>query len=199
MFTKRDEYKILLKQDNADEKLTRKGFEIGLADKKRMEILEKKKKLVNGIIRFLSEKSITPEEINVFLKGEGTSSIKQGVKAISIASRPQISIRKLIRNIKGGETVLKKLGKRADEITESVEIKIKYEGYIQREKIIAEKIKRLEKVKIPEEINYHELMSISTEGRQKLTRIKPANIGQAGRISGVSPSDINILLMYLGR
>ncbi len=199
MFTSRAEYRILLRQDNADERLTRKGYELGLADKKRIEILEKKEKLIKKVIRFLSEKSITPEEINTFLKGEGTSSIKQRAKAISIASRPQISVKKLIRNVSGGEKLLKALGKRADEITESVEIKIKYEGYIQREKLVAEKIKRLETVKIPEDLNYNELVSISTEGRQKLTRIKPANIGQAGRISGVSPSDVNILLMYIGR
>ena len=105
----------------------------------------------------------------------------------------------MLNHIEGGKKAKEKMAERLDEITESAEIKIKYEGYIQREKIIAEKIKRLEKVKIPEDIDYTELVSISTEGRQKLNRIKPLNIGQAGRISGVSPSDINILLMYLGR
>ena len=121
------------------------------------------------------------------------------MKAITIAARPQVKLKELLEKMEIGRKVLKKMGMRKDEYTEAAEIKIKYEGYIQREKIIAEKIKRLEKLKIPEDIEYNELMSISTEGRQKLSRIKPENIGQAGRISGVSPSDINILLMYLGR
>jgi tRNA uridine 5-carboxymethylaminomethyl modification enzyme len=105
----------------------------------------------------------------------------------------------LLEKIPGGNKILKNMGDKTNEITESAEIKIKYEGYIKREKLIAEKITRLEKIKLPEDINYEELVSISTEGRQKLSKIRPLNIGQAGRISGVSPSDVNILLMYLGR
>ena len=105
----------------------------------------------------------------------------------------------LLEKLPGGKKLLKKSAERKKEITESAEIKIKYEGYIQREKIVAEKIKRLEKLRLPDDINYNELVSISTEGRQKLSKIRPGNIGQAGRISGVSPSDVNILLMYLGR
>jgi tRNA uridine 5-carboxymethylaminomethyl modification enzyme len=199
MFTARAEYRILLRQDNADERLTRKGFSIGLADIERIKRLEQKEKLVENIISFLEETSIEPDKINSFLGEAQTSKILQKVKAISIASRPQLNLKSLINEI--SKTKVKEILKSGmfEEVMESAEIKIKYEGYIEREKIVADKIKRLDKVKIPEDINYYELLSISTEGRQKLSRIKPENIGQAGRISGVSPSDINILLMYLGR
>lgn len=199
MFTSRAEYRILLRQDNADERLTMKGFEIGLADKIRIDLLKEKEEMTKQIIKFLSDISIDPGEINRFLKENETAEIKQRIKGITVASRPQVNLKELIENIRGGKALLLELSDRDLEITESAEIKIKYEGYIKREKIVADKIKRLEKLKIPEDINYSELLSISTEGRQKLSRIKPGNIGQAGRISGVSPSDINILLMYLGR
>jgi tRNA uridine 5-carboxymethylaminomethyl modification enzyme len=199
MFTARAEYRILLRQDNADERLTRKGFEIGLAERERVEKLEQKEKLVEKIISFLEGKSIEPESINNLLDKAGTSKVRQKVKAISIALRPQISIKMLMNEVAGNEMNEIAGTGMLDEVLESAEIKIKYEGYIQREKIIAEKIQRLDKVKIPEDINYAELLSISTEGRQKLAKIKPSNIGQAGRISGVSPSDVSILLMYLGR
>jgi tRNA uridine 5-carboxymethylaminomethyl modification enzyme len=199
MFTARAEYRILLRQDNADERLTRKGFEIGLAERERVEKLEQKEKLVEKIISFLEGKSIEPESINNLLDEAGTSKVRQKVKAISIALRPQISIKMLMNEVAGNEMNEIAGTGMLDEVLESAEIKIKYEGYIQREKIIAEKIQRLDKVKIPEDINYAELLSISTEGRQKLAKIKPSNIGQAGRISGVSPSDVSILLMYLGR
>jgi tRNA uridine 5-carboxymethylaminomethyl modification enzyme len=199
MFTSRAEYRILLRQDNADERLTRKGYEIGLADIKRINILEEKEKLIKFIIDFLTENSVEPDEVNSFLEVMETNKIKQKVKAITIAARPQVEIRDIIKKVKDGNKILKMISARSDEISESAEIRIKYEGYIQREKIVADKIKRLEKLKLPEDINYGELVSISTEARQKLSKIKPVNIGQAGRISGVSPSDINILLMYLGR
>ncbi len=123
----------------------------------------------------------------------------QKVKASGIALRPQIILKDLLTEINGWEEIGDYESALRDEVTESAEIRIKYEGYIHREKLVAEKIKRLESVRVPEDIDYSELLSISTEGRQKLARIKPVNIGQAGRISGVSPSDISILLMYLGR
>jgi len=199
MFTARAEYRILLRQDNADERLTRKSYEIGLAGKARVDRLEHKERLVGKVISTLETRSIEPEEINRLLEESGTSKLTQRSKAISIALRPQINLGILIDLIEGelsadlNDTGLK------EEVLEYAEIKIKYEGYIQRERIIAEKIQRLDKVRIPDDINYSELLSISTEGRQKLARIKPSSIGQAGRISGVSPSDVNILLMYLGR
>jgi tRNA uridine 5-carboxymethylaminomethyl modification enzyme len=155
--------------------------------------------MIKEVINFLSEKSVSPGEINEFLEKAETSKIAQKVKAITIASRPQIEIGTLLKFMEGGENLNAVKSERFKEIAESAEIKIKYEGYIQREKIVADKIKRLESLKIPDDIDFNELVSISTEGRQKLSKIKPLNIGQAGRISGVSPSDVNILLMYLGR
>ena len=199
MFTSRAEYRILLRQDNADERLTRKAFDIGIAKSERVSRLKEKEEMINEIIDFLSENSVSPDEINEFLENVQTNKITQKVKAITIASRPQVEIGELLKVMEGSNKLITVNSKRFKEITESAEIKIKYEGYIQREKIVADKIKRLESLKIPKDINFNELVSISTEGRQKLTRIKPTNIGQAGRISGVSPSDINILLMYLGR
>jgi tRNA uridine 5-carboxymethylaminomethyl modification enzyme len=199
MFTSRAEYRILLRQDNADERLTRKSFEIGLAGKERIERLEEKEKLVDEIAGFLNTTSASPEEVNDYLEKAGTNAVTQKVKAVTIATRPQVDIRSLIKVLDGGDQLAAVKSVRFDEAAESAEIKIKYEGYIEREKLVAAKIRRLEDLKIPEDIDYSELVSISTEGRQKLNRIKPENIGQAGRISGVSPSDINILLMYLGR
>ncbi len=199
MFTSRAEYRILLRQDNADERLTKKGYEIGMADEKRIRILEEKEKMTEEVIEYMKRTSIAPEEINIYLEEKNSSSIKQKTKAINIAARPQIKTGELLQKIKGEKKLKIEKSKRYNEIAESAEIKIKYEGYIKREKIIADKIKRLENLVIPDDISYDELVSISTEGRQKLKRIKPSNIGQAGRISGVSPSDVNILLIYLGR
>jgi tRNA uridine 5-carboxymethylaminomethyl modification enzyme len=199
MFTSRAEYRILLRQDNADERLTQKAFKIGTANEERKSRLEEKVNLVNEVVEFLFKASVSPEEVNVYLENIRTNRINQKVKAITIAARPQVEINALLRLIEGGNNLKAVKSSRFKEIAEAAEIRIKYEGYIQREKAVADKIKRLEKLKIPEEVNFNELVSISTEGRQKLSRIRPANIGQAGRISGVSPSDINILLMYLGR
>jgi len=199
MFTSRAEYRILLRQDNADERLTRKAFEIGTAGKERIDRLNEKERMISEIIDFLSETSVGPDSVNEFLKSVDTNTISQKVKAVTIASRPQVEIGSLLGVIKGGKELVAFKSGRFKEIAESAEIKIKYEGYIVREKIVADKIKRLESLSIPDDINYSELVSISTEGRQKLNKVKPSNIGQAGRISGVSPSDVNILLMYLGR
>jgi len=199
MFTSRAEYRILLRQDNADERLTRKAFEIGMAKKERVTHLDEKEAMIKEVVDFLSDTSVSPDEINGFLETVQTNTISQKFKAITIAARPQVEIKELLKVLKGGEKLKTVNSIRLNEVAESAEIKIKYEGYIQREKIVADKIKRLESLKIPEDINFSELLSISTEARQKLSKIKPANIGQAGRISGVSPSDINILLMYLGR
>jgi tRNA uridine 5-carboxymethylaminomethyl modification enzyme len=199
MFTSRAEYRILLRQDNADERLTRKSFEICLAGKERLERLEGKERWVKEVISFLADTSVSPEEMNDFLQNLNTNLITQKQKAINIATRPQVEISALLSLIKGSSNLEAMNSNRFKEIAESAEIRIKYEGYILREKIVADKIRRLENLRIPDELDYSELVSISTEGRQKLNRIKPSNIGQAGRISGVSPSDINILLMYLGR
>lgn len=199
MFTSRAEYRILLRQDNADERLTEKGYLIGLADEKALKVLRIKESIINEIIEFISKVSVEPDLINPFLSSLNSNPVKQKVKAVTLALRPQVELKELLKKIPGSDKLAVYNSKYPEEIYEAAEIKIKYEGYITREKVIAEKIKRLENLKIPADINYNELVSISTEGRQKLTRIKPENIAQAGRISGVSPSDINILLMYLGR
>ena len=199
MFTSRAEYRILLRQDNADERLTRKAYTIGVAGIDRVERLTEKEVLVDELLEYLSEQSLSPEEINEFLGNLGTSLIQQKVKAVTIAARPQVELGGFLKCIKGSSSLLSARSPRFKEIAESAEIRIKYEGYIQREKIVADKIKRLENLRLPEDIDYSEFVSISTEGRQKLNRIRPISIGQAGRISGVSPSDISILLMYLGR
>ena len=199
MFTSRAEFRILLRQDNADERLTRAGDSLGTVKKERVAILQEKELMTDEILDFLNNSKCNPENINDFLEENGTTKIFQRVKAISIATRPQIELKKLLVKLDGNENLKYFSSERSDEITESAEIRIKYEGYILREKSVADKISRLEQLKIPDDISYSELMSISTEGRQKLTRIKPENIGQASRISGVSPSDVNILLMYLGR
>ena len=199
MFTARAEYRILLRQDNADERLTRKGFEIGLASYDRIKRLEEKKGLVERVLIYLDNSSLEPDRINSYLEEMGTSKISQKIKARSVAARPQIKLKELIKRM--GDEISREFEESElfEEVVESAEIRIKYEGYIQRERIVAEKIKRLEILKIPDDIDYSELLSISTEGREKMSRIKPSSIGQATRISGVSPSDINILLMYLGR
>jgi len=199
MFTSRAEYRILLRQDNADERLTRKGFNLGLAGKERMEKLARKEKMTEEIVGFLRTSSVTPDEINSFLEEKGTKGITQKLKAISIATRPEVEIGDLLEMLRDSGNLSFYRSDIKEEIIESAQIRIKYEGYISREKIVADKIKRLESLRIPEDIDYSELVSISTEGRQKLGRIRPSTIGQAQRISGVSPADISILLLYLGR
>ncbi|MBN1132203.1 MAG: tRNA uridine-5-carboxymethylaminomethyl(34) synthesis enzyme MnmG [Bacteroidales bacterium] len=199
MFTSRAEYRILLRQDNADERLTKLSYQIGLAEPKRMDLLEQKLKTREEMINFLKTYSIAPDEINGFLQKSGTSPIRQKIKLIEIAKRPQIELRELAMIVKELNKIYQDAGHRKDEIFESAEIIIKYEGYIEREKLMANKIKRLEKIRLSEEFDYERLKSISTEARQKLNRIKPKTIAQASRIPGVSPSDISVLLIYMGR
>ena len=199
MFTSRAEYRILLRQDDADERLTRIGFEIGLAEQKRMDLLEEKIRHRDKIIEILEKRSIAPEKVNKKLTELGTSKLKQKVKGISLVLRPQVSINDLIENIEELKKCVGNIIRNKKEIIESAEINIKYKGYIEREKQLAYKLKRLENIKISETIDYASLRSISTEARQKLMKIKPKTIGQASRISGVSPSDVSVLLVYLGR
>ncbi len=199
MFTSRAEYRILLRQDNADNRLTDKGYKIGLATKERYELFRRKYKLRDELISFLKEKSVKPGDINDKLDYWGTSKIKHSIRIIEIIKRPEIRLRNLIKELRSLEENVNKLGNLKDEIIESAEIDIKYSGYIERERLIADKIKRLENIKLRKELNYDEILSLSTEGRQKLKKINPKTIGQASRISGVSPSDISVLLIYLGR
>jgi tRNA uridine 5-carboxymethylaminomethyl modification enzyme len=199
MFTSRAEYRILLRQDNADERLTQKGFSIGLASDERLRKVEDKVKKRQEIVNLLESCSIKPNNINHYLEKKGTSALKQSVKLIDIAKRPQIDLDNLLENIPND--ISSKFNKLIPDCTviESTEINIKYNGYIERERTIADKLKRLENIKIPFEIDYENFKSISTEAKQKLTKIQPKTIGQAARISGVSPSDISVLLVYLGR
>lgn len=199
MFTSRAEYRILLRQDNADERLTEKAWKLGMAGRARIDRLKEKQAMVKEVTQFIKTTSLEQEIINPFLESKGTSGISQKAKAISVAARPQVKLEELLQQIPGSEDLLCFGSERKREILEATEIQIKYSGYLQREKNVADKASRLEDLKIPDDVEYSELISISTEGRQKLSRIKPATIGQASRISGVSASDISILIIYLGR
>lgn len=200
MFTSRAEYRILLRQDNADERLTPKAYELGLADRQRIDVLNEKVKFRSRIIDYLLSFSIKPQYINELLIKKETSELRQPVKLADILLRPQISIGDLVENISPFKKHVSDLpDNRKDEILESVEIVIKYEGYINREKLLADKLKRLENIELGNKFDYHKILSLSTEARQKLSTINPVTIGQASRIPGVSPADINVLLIMLGR
>jgi tRNA uridine 5-carboxymethylaminomethyl modification enzyme len=201
MFTSRAEFRILLRQDDADERLTRISYLAGLAKKERIEILEKKTFKRDRLVSFLRETSVAPRDVNKKLIELKTSGLKQKIKCIDLIERPQIQIKDLWDNVPGLKNYMENdlNVHKDDEIVESAEIGIKYAGYIERERKLAEKIKKLDKIKIAEGIDYNSLSSISTEARQKLSRIRPGTIGQASRISGVSPSDISVLLVHMGR
>ena len=200
MFTSRAEYRILLRQDNADFRLTPRAFELGLATKERFDLYAEKKIWVDKIVEFVSGFSIKPQFVNHILEQKGSSNLKQGVKLIDVILRPQISIFDLVDDIKPFNVFLKDVPQnRFTEILESAEILIKYAGYIDREKLVADKFRRLENITIKGRFDYHQIHTISTEARHKLSEIQPDTIGQASRISGVSPSDINVLLVLLGR
>jgi tRNA uridine 5-carboxymethylaminomethyl modification enzyme len=199
MFTSRAEYRILLRQDNADERLTEKAYKIGMASTIRMGKLKYKTGKKNELIEFIKNYSTTPEEINEFLKISKTTEINQKTKLYNIVLRPQIKISDLINYIERLKSLIEDIKEQKNEIIELAEIEIKYNGYINREKEQALKLRRLENIKISQNIDYNKMKSISTEGRQKLGRIKPKTIGQALRISGVSPADINVLLIHMGR
>lgn len=200
MFTSRAEYRILLRQDDADMRLTKKSYQLGLAKQNRFLLLEEKQKIRDEIIDFCRQYSIKPQLINNALEHFSTSPIKQGCKLIDLVLRPQLDIQKLANVIPALAHILDTIKPaRKEEIIEAAEIQIKYEGYIKREKIIAEKINRLENVRIKGRFDYSSLKALSTEARQKLSKIDPDTIAQASRIPGISPSDINILLILLGR
>lgn len=200
MFTSRAEYRILLRQDNADERLTPKGYEIGLVTEERYRYFNEKMNYRNSLVDFLKGYSIKADEVNQYLSSVGSATLNQGVKLIDIVLRPQVRLMDLIEAIPAIRRFCEDFpSDRYEEIVEAAEIMVKYEGYINREKIIADKLKRLENIKIKDRFDYSEIRSLSTEARQKLAKVNPDTIGQASRISGVSPSDINILLVLLGR
>lgn len=199
MFTSRAEYRILLRQDDADVRLTEKGYEIGLATKERYDLLKEKEKEIDRLNDFMGNFAIKTSHINSFLEEQGTSELKNGCKLVDLVTRPQLTIEKLAEGIPALQEEIDKIPNRKEEIIEATEIKVKYKGYIERETLIANKLHRLENIKIKGKFDYMSIHSLSTEARQKLTKIDPDTIGQASRISGISPSDINILLILLGR
>ena len=190
MFTSRAEHRILLRQDNADIRLTKLGYKIGLADKKRIEELQKKEKDIASLEKEIKTEKLVPEKVNKFLCSVGSAKIKEKKTLRALTKRPNVSLNNLL-----GMVELKKDYKK--EVVDQVEINLKYESYIKKETEIVEKIERLESSRIPASFNYSDVASLSAEGKEKLNKIKPRSIGQASRISGVSPSDVSILMVYL--
>jgi len=199
MFTSRAEYRILLRQDDADARLTEKAYELGIAKRDRYDWWIEKKEAIGRIIEFCANYPIKKDEINPKLEALGTTPLRAGCKLIDLIARPHLNLTNLSEIIPDLKAALDAPANRKEEITEAAEIKMKYKGYIERERLIADKMHRLENIKIKGRFNYSELHEISTEGRQKLERIDPETLAQASRIPGVSPSDINVMLVLLGR
>ena len=199
MFTSRAEYRILLRQDDADARLTEKAYELGIAKRDRYDWWTEKKEAIGRIIEFCANYPIKKDEINPKLEALGTTPLRAGCKLIDLIARPHLNLTNLSEIIPDLKAALETPANRKEEITEAAEIKMKYKGYIERERLIADKMHRLEDIKIKGRFNYSELHEISTEGRQKLERIDPETLAQASRIPGVSPSDINVMLVLLGR
>jgi tRNA uridine 5-carboxymethylaminomethyl modification enzyme len=199
MFTSRAEYRLLLRQDNADERLTPLSYDIGLAGPNRLKTLEEKRERIGTVSNFFHNFSISPERINPFLIERSTAEIRQKVKLYEILLRPQINIFDLAEAVDEVKNIAGTMDENTREILEAVEINFKYKGYLEREKLLAGKLQRLEHITIRPDYNYDNLLSISTEGREKLKKVRPSTLGQASRISGVSPSDVSVLLVHLGR
>lgn len=199
MFTSRAEYRILLRQDDADARLTEKAYELGIAKRDRYDWWIEKKEAIGRIIEFCANYPIKKDEINPKLEALGTTPLRAGCKLIDLIARPHLNLTNLSEIIPDLKAALDAPANRKEEITEAAEIKMKYKGYIERERLIADKMHRLDDIKIKGRFNYSELHEISTEGRQKLERIDPETLAQASRIPGVSPSDINVMLVLLGR
>lgn len=199
MFTSRAEYRILLRQDDADARLTEKAYNIGLAKKDRYDWWMQKKEYIDRIIEFCKNAPVKPREVNAFLESIGTTPLREGCKIFDLIARPQINMANLSEISPQLKELLDAAPNRKEEITEAAEIKMKYKGYIEREKMIADKMHRLEDIKIRGRFKYPEMLQLSTEARQKLEKIDPETLAQASRIPGVSPSDINVMLVLLGR
>ena len=196
MFTSRAEYRILLRQDNADERLTRRSYEMGLADRYRYDLLCKKQEDCAEFIEFIRHTIVHKGEIDGWLESIGSSALHEGCKISDLILRPQVGIKALAEVV---SELKAKMDHLSDEVIESCEIQIKYAGYIKREQIEAAKLQRLDQIRIPDAFNYEEVQSLSTEARQKLSRIRPKSIGEAQRIPGVSPNDVSVLLVLMGR
>ena len=199
MFTSRAEYRILLRQDDADARLTEKAYNIGIAKRDRYEWWMEKKENIERIINFCNTTAVKPKEINGALESIGTTPLREGCKLSDLMARPQINFQNLSSIVPALKEALDSPQNRKEEIAEAAEIKMKYKGYIERERMVADKMHRLEDIKIKGRFNYSEMQQLSTEARQKLEKINPETLAQASRISGVSPSDINVMLVLLGR
>ena len=200
MFTSRAEYRILLRQDDADMRLTPIAYEIGLADEHRFALLEEKRRLRDTIIELADTVTVRPADVEELMLQAGTTPLKQGVKLRSLIERPQLTILSIAPYVAPLSELIESLpADRREEIVEAAEILVKYEGYIARERLVAEKLRRLEDVKLAPDTDYSLIKSLSTEARQKLDRHKPASVGEASRIPGVSPSDVSILLLLMNR
>ena len=199
MFTSRAEYRILLRQDDADARLTEKAYDLGLASRKRYDHWMKKKEGIERIIRFCKETHIRKEDVNAALESLDTTPLREGCKLTDLVARPQLNFAIIGEIVPSLKETIANLPERNEEIAEAAEIKMKYKGYIEREKMVAEKMHRLEDIKIKGHFNYSELTQLSTEARQKLAAINPTTLAQASRIPGVSPSDINVMLILMGR
>ena len=196
MFTSRAEFRVLLRQDNADLRLTEKSHTLGLADIGRLHQVIEKRAQTSAITDLLQKLSVAPDQVNGLLEELGSAPLKQKMKATSIISRPHVGIKDLATVIPDLKTALAAF---SEEYLEQAEIEIKYEGYVAKEQEIAEKMQRLEDVSLSESLDYHKLQSLSSEAREKLSRVRPRTLGQASRISGVSPADISVLMVYMGR
>lgn len=199
MFTSRAEYRILLRQDDADARLTEKAYAMGLAKRERYDLWNEKKEFITRIEDFCSRTSVKPKDINSILESLGTTPLREGCKVADLISRPQITLKNISEFIPGMKELLYSPENRKEEIAEAAEIKMKYKGYIERERMVAEKMHRLEDIKIRGRFDYTSMQQLSTEARQKLKNIDPETLAQASRIPGVSPSDINVMLVLLGR
>ena len=199
MFTSRAEYRILLRQDNADARLTERSYELGLADDYRLSLLKSKQEGEQALTEMLRTTSVKAKDINAYLNQMGYGDLQQTCKLIDIVARPNVTIMGLADALPELKEKIVALGARQEEIVESTEINIKYKGYIEREKLAADKLRRLDNIRLPKDFDYNSVQSLSTEARQKLIRIQPNTIGEASRIPGVSPNDVSVLLVLMGR
>ena len=199
MFTSRAEYRILLRQDNADARLTERSYELGLADDYRLSLLKNKQEGEQALTEMLRTTSVKAKDINAYLNQMGYGDLQQTCKLIDIVARPNVTIMGLAEALPELKEKIVALGARQEEIVESTEINIKYKGYIEREKLAADKLRRLDNIRLPKDFDYNSVQSLSTEARQKLIRIQPNTIGEASRIPGVSPNDVSVLLVLMGR
>ena len=197
MFTSRAEYRTLLRQDNADFRLTQKSFDLGLASQKRLDRMNEKLDASEKFVNFFKETSVSPEEANEVLTAKNSAPVKQSGKMFKLFARPQITMED-VRNFKAVDNYISE-NNLDEEVLEQTEIQVKYSGYIAKERNNADKLHRLENLKIPANFDYSKLKSMSLEAREKLNKIQPTTVSQASRVSGVSPSDISVLLVYMGR